>query len=675
MILKSKFQLIIPFSYQLPADGWAVFDDNFNSQVLHKSSQLENSPLLTPESSLLAIMELKQNRRVDIGLHQNENRPYLLIKKSIPFHIGKVKLWCFRGNIAFCAIEVSSDELDSFQVLDMVSMLSDTKSASVKIGFEQSIGKNEKETRIISMRQVIKNICTLGTTVSLAPLSTEQKAFCLFYGTTHVNSSKDLLYFLEMLRCQHPSNRSVNHELSDENRYNHYTYITWAVSENVLACVADLNTESEENIRFLSNPGGLQYSIFSNYLAICLAGLALNQRFLSFQRRWPLFNNRQFNELPEAAIVELHEILNTPIYNLANVDHVHINSLFNDYFFDRALGLKGKLELISGNETQRYIEEIYKRIVSIDVRTEKMERQLSAVATFVEHDLNKWIAETRNALVFVGGDEDDHAIAQFISSTSRHINQNIGVGPDLIAITEQELKTSLGIVWDRIDKTSRTSLVSASVLRKSCSTILNVDFDFSGVCISTTSALESELKRVFYAGFQEYLVKRYGAPTNLEENAIYDAWPEELLGLVWEDRGNTIKTAFTWSEYDKLMSKNKKPQIVLGNYFTMGSLPYLFGKRSNNKDLLQARMRDYLKTILRSEYTKAPLKVFNDYQNSQNFVKQCEQVREQYRNPAAHTDVLPKSRADACYLAVVGQDNTPEESAAGLLLLLYQYLK
>src|SRR5699024_1892294 len=117
--------------------------------------------------------------------------------------------------------------------------------------------------------------------------------------------------------------------------------------------------------------------------------------------------------------------------------------------------------------------------------------------------------------------------------------------------------------------TSRTSLVSAGVLWKSCASITKDNFDFSGVCISATSALESELKRVFYTGFQNFLEDRYGKPDANNWESTFANWPEKLLSCTQYDFKRSL------DKYSRGHQK-WKPTIEKGNSFTMGVLPFIF---------------------------------------------------------------------------------------------------
>lgn len=53
------------------------------------------------------------------------------------------------------------------------------------------------------------------------------------------------------------------------------------------------------------------------------------------------------------------------------------------------------------------------------------------------------------------------------------------------------------------------------MLWQGCAGVTMPDFDYSGICISVTTALEAELRRVFFDGFGDYLAASYGAPETL----------------------------------------------------------------------------------------------------------------------------------------------------------------
>lgn len=120
------------------------------------------------------------------------------------------------------------------------------------------------------------------------------------------------------------------------------------------------------------------------------------------------------------------------------------------------------------------------------------------------------------------------------------------------------------------------------------------------------------------------------------------------------------------------------PCSETGEQFYNGNPAFMFYDRNKaKKALLQLRMKEYLRTIVREEYYPKPLKAFNDYSAPDNFVRRCEQIRGNYRNPAAHTEVIDRGKAVECYSRVIGEVDACRHlvEVQGLLMILYGYLK
>ena len=239
---------------------------------------------------------------------------------------------------------------------------------------------------------------------------------------------------------------------------------------------------------------------------------------------------------------------------------------------------------------------------------------------------------------------------------------------------ENHLQNVFSDKWSRLLPSTQSSLISASVLWNLCANISVAGFDYSGIIIAATSALESELKRVFYTDFQTYMLSKYGNPQTQSAERTYASWPERLLSK-------------TKAEYDNEMSRGSASLPQLADSFTMGTLPYMFkdDRNSNQQVVLRKRMREYLQTIVPEDvlekYTddSDPLKVFNNYSDDYNFVRQCESIRTFYRNPAGHVDVMSRESAEECYTRVVGVGKVNAfrfaHEVQGLIMTLYGYLK
>lgn len=305
--------------------------------------------------------------------------------------------------------------------------------------------------------------------------------------------------------------------------------------------------------------------------------------------------------------------------------------------------------------------ELLKYIKDIKATVSDMQNTLNRLACFVENDLQSWLYREKQKL----GADSEQITAAFIEKSAQYINSQVCGDDRLIQEETADLQCVFGSLWDRFLPATQTSLISAGVLWKLCADIDKKGFDFSGIIIAAASALESELKRVFYTGFQEFMVKRYGNPETMAAQDVYAVWPERLLSK-------------TKKEYAREAAEGTCPVVKPGNSFTMGTLPFMFYDRKKAKKvLLQLRMKEYLRTIVREEYYAKPLKAFNDYSDPDNFVHRCEQIRGNYRNPAAHTEVIDRGKAVECYSRVIGKVDTYRHlvEVQGLLMMLYGYLK
>ena len=311
------------------------------------------------------------------------------------------------------------------------------------------------------------------------------------------------------------------------------------------------------------------------------------------------------------------------------------------------------------------MDEIQKTVNRIDYTTQQIKTQMDNLVAFAENDLQKWLKQQKSDLHTIqSGQEYDSAVDSYIHTASAYINSNVQTEAIVVQQEKENLQNIFGDIWNHLLPTTQTSLISAAVMWRCCSGITNEDFDYSGVCISATSALEGELKKIFYHDLQKYISQKYGDVESLSLIEVKNIWPEELLNI-------------TWADYKRRKNRGEEPILSLGHNFTMGKLPFLFGKNSNNKQLLLGRMNEYLQTVVKKEYAHNPLKAFNDYSDPKNFVNQCEKVRIKYRNPAAHTDVLSKDCAYECYNTIVGKVDALlyRTEIAGLILSLYSFLE
>lgn len=287
--------------------------------------------------------------------------------------------------------------------------------------------------------------------------------------------------------------------------------------------------------------------------------------------------------------------------------------------------------------------------------------KVTSLMQFVRTDLQTWISTNRPKV------EDEVLINKFASKAADYINTHVRASDTMVQEEGIHLQSIFGNIWYRLLPTTQSSLISAGVLWKLCANISDKDFDYSGIIIAATSALESELKRVFYTDFQAYMIRIYGNPEVQSAEKTYTFWPERLLSK-------------TKVQYENELVRGATSLPQLADNFTMGTLPYMFTDKSDTqKKLLLRRMEEYLKSIVKNEFCMAPLKAFNDKKDANSFVKQCESIRTLYRNPAGHVDVLSRESAEACYAKVVGVGKVDAfritHEVEGLIMILYSFLK
>lgn len=332
------------------------------------------------------------------------------------------------------------------------------------------------------------------------------------------------------------------------------------------------------------------------------------------------------------------------------------------------------------------VQNIGSDVQEINMRTQRMQEQLLQLTAFVKSELPDMIKESRiefRRLIKEKTDEDDRdiIISDFISAVSAHIDNSIRTSSasTLVENERDYLKSLFGSGWNKLLADSQISLISAGVLWKSCSDIADVDFDYSGICISATSALESELKRYFFVGFQDFMLKKYGKPDSGNWEKTFSVWPEELLAVTeWEFRSSLNK-------YENNPAKNRKPGIDLkdSKSVTLGKIPYLFGVKKpahqtkKQSQLLLSRLNEYLSAIVNVSYEEKPIDIFIKPGKKGSFITRCDEVRKKYRNPSAHTDVIARDDARHCYQEVIGRIAAYDYSTdiTSLLLELVQVVK
>lgn len=186
-------------------------------------------------------------------------------------------------------------------------------------------------------------------------------------------------------------------------------------------------------------------------------------------------------------------------------------------------------------------------------------------------------------------------------------------------------------VWNRLDDNSKTYLITAKSTYEVMIKMENADnYDYSGVCLLVTKALEVEVAKRFFYSYKDYLTQEF--PSVLD-------WPYCLRQ--WDHGRITDK-------------------VIDDEEFTLGSVVPVIGRyRIYDEDghIKQFGIKNdkeyemFLKYAQKRLYkTSDKNKVLEEIKRDYQFI---ENVRLKYRNPAAHRDGLTKVSAQTCLQYVI----------------------
>lgn len=273
------------------------------------------------------------------------------------------------------------------------------------------------------------------------------------------------------------------------------------------------------------------------------------------------------------------------------------------------------------------------------VELQQENTELKNALTQYQESISKAYAAWSNTDASAQNDADYFALCEKISQKAAESQE-----------TEYEkAKTALqerfGEYWNRLQPDSQIGLISARTLYELSIQQNATTFDFSGVCISATSALELELKKIFLTDYVKFVKK---------ESLIPDTWPEALR--YWSAGSQK------WKAKD---------------HFTLGDLPYILESKQAHGSAL---LNNYLKSILNSNLRKAndPRKPFLTAKgNRPSFLNRIDNLREKYRNPAGHAGAVDKESAKNCCYQIMGsfEAETRLDDTESLLVELLSMLK
>ena len=271
---------------------------------------------------------------------------------------------------------------------------------------------------------------------------------------------------------------------------------------------------------------------------------------------------------------------------------------------------------------------------------------------------------------------DEKKIGEFCKTVRAAIEKQFDEKNDLIRQSRKDLSNRFGNVWNRLCQETQNSLVSGMTLWKAYKNIDDPNFDFSGICILATSALENELRKIFFEEFQEFVKNQTGGKIN---------------------------------RYPSIFTYRKGTELVAGKseYFALGKMPFLFGqtgKDPSSEDLSDIkRLNDfrekYLESIIDSQkmidsgfasfsecFTKPFFSKNSELKKEKNFhvyykgslISEFEDIRNKYRNKSAHQGGLRRDEAHDCCNLVFGSSimgDNDLEKVLGLIQKVYYLLK
>lgn len=223
-------------------------------------------------------------------------------------------------------------------------------------------------------------------------------------------------------------------------------------------------------------------------------------------------------------------------------------------------------------------------------------------------------------------EERDEMIQEWFSSLDNYISNNIGkIGDDKdVTDAEKQLKEVFGDAWGWLDESMRTSLISSRVLWQKTKH-LDSSFDFSGIVITATSALEALLTRIFLTDFQGFLKSN-----NIPERN----WPATLL------------------------YRQKDGSLIANKYFYLGNFKYLLGQGPDGFSRWTVNqvnsINNYLESIIESDTKYSALEMLTKKEfNDKTIYMRIDHIRDKYRNKAAHTSIMKKEAAINCYYELI----------------------
>jgi len=622
---------------------------------IERNKQMKTSPLVRDDNYRIDRLEIDAVIRPLTGLQYRESAVYTITKIEQLIKFGKIRILFTQSRLAFLHIEIFAYNMSDDEVRALLYSLSSINSKQPQLTYIRKISKDVSETVQISLKAVINNILNIQ---SYVPLKLYKEEVSPYYQICLIGScDEDKKCFFDSVRTL--SKRTSTRAIDDVSLYiGKEDYISRYTGDRTACIYGDTDICGEDNLPFLTNvENGLLKTATENYLTVYAYLISLHLLLIE-------------NNLHDP---DIEYILNaTSRFS----DEENIQAYFTQCLWDNGWNLD---ELISSfqqrvhdnilqdgvNEIRETTREHSEKINEISQDITELKSDVKVIANFVLTDLKDFVYQKKRKLQMENLEDEakEEKISDFAKEVCTHIDEQVSQsGDDTVRLERESLEQLFGEKWHSLMKSSQTSLVSAGVLLRQCANIHIPDFDYSGICICATAALEAELQRVFFDGYIAYLSNKYGKPNKNNMDHIYQNWPEVLL---------------TVPQYQY---KNQDVFIKSDRWFTMGILPSLFGEYKSVSDtpeirrqqaaqarLSRKQMTEYLTEIIDDAYKQSPLEAFYIGVGNNAFLKyekgcflwKTETIRESYRNKAAHVDVMSDQEAANCYQSVIRK---PEKS-------------
>lgn len=264
------------------------------------------------------------------------------------------------------------------------------------------------------------------------------------------------------------------------------------------------------------------------------------------------------------------------------------------------------------DEIKAVLNRIEVKIDNIDKKLEDITKQISGYQSLVHKQLDMAISpEEQERIIHAFSEECAEQIISKIDISGTNNGYNVELNKLIISFGKS--------AWNKMENESRRFLISSKFIFNNLIGLQDI-VDYSGVCLLVTKALEVEMGKRFCKNFLAYLNGKY------EKN--YVQFPTGLI-----------------NQYGKPI----KPK-----QFTLGSVAYVLC-HLEAKNITKEQSRNNKAKLL--EYAREKLfvgKPDNEIMDIlDDYAESVEEVKNNYRNPSAHTNELKRINAVECFDLVI----------------------